>query len=129
MRQVRIVSPLLMAGALLAGVIGAQTLAEAQTQALVDGRQWQQSSLDQRRAYLVGVSNVISVGARYDPRHAPAGADTFAVRSQRGLQGARMEPAIAAVDAWYKAHPDKLDTPVLSVVWREVANQPPPQIK
>lgn len=127
----RIVGPLLVAAALFACGAAAQTPGQTQAQtgaqALADGRNWQDSSMEQRRAYLVGVSNVISVGARYDSKHLAAGADTFALRAQRGLVGARMEPAIAIVDAWYKAHPNELSTPVLSVVWLAVANQPPSQ--
>jgi hypothetical protein len=127
----RTFGPLLVAAALFAYAAGAWTQARAQTSALAsaptqplaDGRNWQDSSIEQRRAYLVGISNAISVGARYDSKHASAGADTFALRAQRGLEGARMEPTISAVDAWYKAHPHELSTPVLSVIWLAVAKQ------
>lgn len=110
-------APFLLAGALMA----ITPSAHAQTKALVDGRDWQRSSIEQRRAYLVGVSNVISVGARFDTKYMPPNAETFALRAQKGLEGIRLEPAVAAVDAWYKGHPDELDKPVLSVIWKEAS--------
>lgn len=107
----------LLAVLLAAAVIAPS--AHAQTRALVDGRDWQRSSPEERRAYLIGVSNAISVGARYDSKKAP-GQDTFALKAQTSLAGAQLSPAIEAIDGWYKAHPDELDKPVLSVVWREL---------
>ena len=115
---------------LLAVLLAAAAIAPAaayaqQARALVDGRDWQRSSPEQRRAYLIGVSNAISVGARYDSKKTP-GQETFATRAQAGLAGAQLSPAIEAIDAWYKAYPEQLDKPVLSVVWKELAKGAPP---
>lgn len=109
----------LLAGLLAAAVI-APAAAHAQARALADGRDWQRSTMEERRAYLIGVSNTISVGARYDTKKAP-GQDTFATRAQTGLAGAQLSPAIEAISGWYQAHPEQLDKPVLSVIWRELA--------
>ncbi|CAN7589044.1 hypothetical protein LJR219_004396 [Phenylobacterium sp. LjRoot219] len=106
--------------ALLLAAAALAPAAHAQTRALVDGRDWQRSSMEERRAYLIGVSNAISVGARYDSRKAP-GQNTFAVRAQTDLAGAQLAPAVTAIDDWYKTHPEQLDKPVLSVIWRELA--------
>jgi hypothetical protein len=32
---------------------------------------------------------------------------------------------VSALDAWYTAHPDQLDKPVMSVIWRELAKRSP----
>jgi hypothetical protein len=108
----------------LLALAGLTPAAHAQTRALVDGREWQRSTPEEQRAYLIGVSNAISVGARYDQKTTP-GQETFAVRAQAKLVGAELAPAIATLDAWYKAHPDELDKPVLSVIWREMAKEQP----
>lgn len=100
----------------------APALAQEATR-LVNGTDWQKSSMEQRRAYLIGVSNTISVGARYDTRQGHA--DTFVLHAQKGLADALLEPAVSAIDAWYKAHPEELDKPVLSVIWRELARRQP----
>ncbi|HEX5006938.1 MAG TPA: hypothetical protein VFV70_07475 [Hyphomonadaceae bacterium] len=114
----RIIAAVFIASALLAAPVAAQ-----EPPRLVNGNDWQRSSMEQRRAYLIGVSNTISVGARYDTRQGQA--DTFALHAQKGLADALLEPAVAAIDDWYKAHPDQLDKPVLSVIWREVAKRQP----
>ena len=105
----------LLAAAAIAPAAHAQ-----QARALADGRDWQRSSPEQRRAYMIGVSNAISVGARYDSKKIP-GQETFATRAQAGLSHEELSPAIEAIDGWYKAHPEQLDKPVLSVLWKELA--------
>lgn len=115
----RAIGALLLAGALLAQPAAAQ----APGHKLVDGKDWQSSSIEQKRAYLIGISNTISVGALYDTKQGSA--DTFALHAQKGLVGAQLEPGLAVIDAWYNAHPDDLDKPVLSVIWREIAKRQP----
>ena len=90
---------------------------------LVTGKHWQSSTAQERRAYVIGVSNVISVGARADTRQGRE--DTFSLNAQKGLEGLDLEAAVTAIDAWYKAHPDQLDRPVLSVIWRDLAKREP----
>lgn len=117
MRLTHTFGVLAIAGAALAAPLGAL----AQSGGLVDGHDWQNSSVQDQRAYLIGVSNVISVGARYDSKKGAT--DSFALRAQRSLAGAELGPAVETVDAWYAAHPTALDTPVLSVIWTQVAKQ------
>jgi hypothetical protein len=110
----------LFAVLLAAAAISPPAAYAQQARALADGRDWQRSSPEQQRAYLIGVSNTISVGARYDSKKAP-GQETFATRAQAGLSGTQLNPAIEAINGWYKAHPEQLDKPVLSVLWKELA--------
>ena len=114
---------LVCAGLAAATFIALPASTQTPPQTLVDGKHWQSSTVQERRAYLIGVSNVISVGARYDTRRGDK--DTFALSAQSGLSGIQLEPAITAIDAWYSAHPAELDKPVLSVLWREIAGQAP----
>jgi hypothetical protein len=111
---------LLIASALAAWPASPQTPAAHD---LVTGKHWQSSTMQERRAYLVGVSNMISVGARVDTRQGREG--TFSLNVQKGLEGMHLEAAVSAIDAWYKAHPDQLDKPVLSVIWRDLAKRQP----
>ena len=115
----RIFATLIVASALATLPVSAQSASHQ----LVNGYDWQQSSLAERRAYLVGLSNAISVGALYDSRLRES--DTFALHAQRGLSGSQYENAIAAIDAWYRNNPTLRDKPVLSVIWREIARRGP----
>ena len=110
--------PLFVAAALLAAWPAA---AQPILTHLADGNDWKRSSVEQQRAYLVGVSNVISVGAAWDAKNAPGAEQTFSRTAQRALKHSNTEEAIRLVDSWYRANPTQLSKPVLSVVWREIA--------
>ena len=102
--------------------IALPVVASAQTRFLADGRDWQRSTLEQRRSYLTGVQNTLVVAARDDVKNGRNG--TFAQKVEQGLKGTQIERAVLAVDAFYKANPGQLDLPVLTVVWRELAKLP-----
>lgn len=96
---------------------------------LADGNDWKRSSIAQQRAYLAGVSNMISVGAAWDAKNTPGNENTFSRTAQRGLKDTGVEEALKAVDSWYQANPSQLSKPVLSVVWRELAKPKLPPAK
>ena len=106
----------------VSAVVALPAAALAQTRFLADGRDWQRSSLEQRRAYLTGVQNTLVVAAGDDLKNGRTG--TFAQKVEEGLKGTRIERAVLAVDAFYKANPDQKDVPVLTVVWKELAKLP-----
>lgn len=93
----------------------------AHAQKLRDGNDWMRASEEQRLAYMAGVSDMISAGARYDERNASAAPRTFLRQAQTALGGTTMDQGIRTVTAWYRANPGQMNKPVLSVVWREIA--------
>ena len=84
---------------------------------LADGNDWNNSTDSERNAYLVGISNMISVGNAYDTRKIPGEDRTFMRQAYLGLKGTTIPEAVQRVDAWYRSNPDRLDVPVLSVLW------------
>ncbi len=109
---------------IIAGPIAAATLffaGAAQAQGLADGNDWMKSSEVERRAYLVGVSNVISVGVSFERAKLRGEQETFLAQAKTGLGLTSIEEAARIVDDWYKRNPSQLDKPILSVLWREVA--------
>jgi len=84
---------------------------------LANGNDWKNSSQPERAAYLVGISNMISVGNAYDQRKVPDEDKTFMRQAARGLSGTTVPEAVRRIDAWYAANPGRLDVPVLSVLW------------
>jgi hypothetical protein len=47
-------------------------------------------------------------------------------QAARGFAGTNVADAVKRVDAWYAANPDRMDVPVLSVLWLDIAK---PRIK
>ena len=87
---------------------------------LADGTDWKNSTATERAAYLVGVSNMISVGNAYDQKKVPGQDKTFMRQAARGLAGTTVAEAVERVDAWYAANPGRMDVPVLSVLWLDI---------
>jgi hypothetical protein len=87
---------------------------------LADGNDWKNSSQPERAAYLIGISNTISVGNAYDQRKVPGEDTTFMRQAARGLSETTVPEAVRRIDAWYAANPGRLDVPVLSVLWIDI---------
>jgi hypothetical protein len=92
----------------------------AQTR-FADGSDWTRSSEEQKQAFLYGIANAISVAVGWDARHVPQGQTTFSRRAAAGLGGVSLGEAVRRVDAWYAANPGKLATPVVAVLWIDIA--------
>lgn len=99
----------------------AATSTAAPQQRLANGSDWTNASVEERRAFLFGIANAISVGIGWDERHVPAGQTTYARRIGAGLSGISLGESMRRIDAWYAANPGKLETPVVTVMWLEIA--------
>jgi hypothetical protein len=99
----------------------APTPTAAPQQRLANGSDWINASVEERRAFLFGIANAISVGIGWDERHVPAGQTTYARRAGAGLSNISLGESMRRVDAWYAANPGKLETPVMTVMWLEIA--------
>jgi hypothetical protein len=99
----------------------AQTAAAVTEQRFADGSDWAQSSAAQKHAFVNGIANTLSVGVGWDERHVPAGQVTFARRARDGLSGTSLAEVVRRVDAWYAANPSRRETPVVAVMWLEIA--------
>jgi hypothetical protein len=95
--------------------------ADAAQPRFADGNDWTKSSEAQKQAFLFGIANAISVAVGWDARHVPQGQTTFSRRAAAGLGGVSLGEAVQRVDAWYAANPGKLETPVVAVLWLDIA--------
>ena len=87
---------------------------------IVEGNLWSQSSTTDKRSYLIGMSNFLSLEYAYQSKaKTPPTPEQSSVPDFFNYTGdVTLDQAIAAVDEWYRNHPDKADTPVLTVLWR-----------
>lgn len=90
-------------------------------QRFADGNDWQRATPQVRQAFLFGIANLLSVAVDWDDRHVPTGQQTFSRRARTGLGDTSLGEVAAHIDRWYGANPDRLDTPVIVVMWNEVA--------
>ncbi len=83
----------------------------------IDGHIWQASSLDEKRAYLVGVANVVAVGRALQIENQSLDPDAPLNRIAGAFDGVSIDTAIARIDSWYDTARDRRDTPVIGVLW------------
>ena len=98
----------------------ASSLAIADEVPLVTGKQWTESTEQMKKAYLVGIANVVQVDVAYHASNVPPDSQTIVPRLARGLKGQTLDSVRDGLDRWYAAHPDRLQRPVLETIWFEM---------
>ncbi len=88
---------------------------------LGNGHDWIASSEEAHVAYILGISNLLTALYVHDEKSSPGPQDTFSHQAVQGFKGTTVLDAVNRVDAWYKANPTQLDTPVLRVLWVDIA--------
>ncbi len=87
---------------------------------LITGKQWTDSSEQTRKAYLVGIANLVQVDIAYHDGKPPPDSQSILPRFARGLKGHSLDSVRQGVDRWYAAHPDQLQRPVIETIWFEM---------
>ncbi|MCM8596730.1 hypothetical protein [Accumulibacter sp.] len=87
---------------------------------LVDGTMWVKSSEDVKKAYLVGLANVVQVEAAYHAENPSLAGTGFSPRVVAGMKGQTLGGVLEALDRWYAAHPEELRRPVVETIWFEM---------
>ena len=95
-------------------------IASADEIPMVTGEHWVKSSDDLKKAYLVGVANVLQVEHAYEVTSPPADAQSLVPRLAKGLKGQTLDSVRDRLNRWYAAHPDQLKRPVLETIWFEI---------
>ena len=113
----RIKSLLAIACVAIAVAAGA---ASAQEIPLVTGEHWTRSSEQAKKAYLVGIANVVQIEMAFAEGNPPSDAQSFLPRLVRGLKGQTLDTVRQTIDAYYAAHPDRLQRPVMDTIWFEL---------
>ena len=89
---------------------------------LVTGEHWTKSSEQVKKAYLVGIANVLQVETAYEGANPPPDAQSVVPRFAKGLKGGghTLDTVREGVDKWYAANPDKIQRPVIETIWFEM---------
>jgi len=89
---------------------------------IVTGEHWVGASVEQKRAYLFGVGNVLEI------EQAMEGKDYASMRGRsivpvllEGLSGIPIADLVMQLDKFYSDHPDQIDRPVIEVMYLEMA--------
>ncbi|WP_395678226.1 hypothetical protein [Inquilinus sp.] len=118
------IKPLLVGAVLIAAA--AAMPAQAGDVPLVTGEHWTKASDSEKKAFLVGAANVISVEyeLRKNDRRARPGMINALITK---LQPMSLTDISKAVDDYYAGHPDQVSRAVIEVIVTDVANVEPGQ--
>ena len=87
---------------------------------LVTGEHWTKSSEQVKKAYLVGIANVLQVETAFEGAYPPPDAQSIVPRFVKGLKGQTLDTVREGLDRWYAAHPDRIQRPVIETIWFEL---------
>ena len=90
-------------------------VARAENIPIVTGQQWMQSTDEQKKAYLIGISNVIDIERAYAGNMAKS--DDIAQRFGKGMQGQTLDSVRQGLDSYYAANPTMIQHPVIETLW------------
>ncbi|WP_427939397.1 hypothetical protein [Achromobacter marplatensis] len=84
------------------------------------GKQWTESDASLKKAYLLGIANLLQVERAYQERRKLNDTQTLVPRFANGLQAHTLDSVRDGLDSWYAANPTKLDRPVIETLWFEI---------
>jgi hypothetical protein len=105
------VSTVLMA---MSGIVRAEEIP------LVTGEHWTRSSEEMKKAYLIGIANIVQIEMAYEGATFASDAQSILPRMVKGLKGHSLDSVRDALNKWYAAHPDQTQRPVIETIWFEL---------
>jgi hypothetical protein len=100
--------------AMMAGSVRAQEVP------LITGEHWTKSSEEMKKAYLVGMANIVLIEMAYEGPNQLSDAQSALPRMVKGLKGHTLDSVRETLNKWYAANPDKLQRPVIETIWFEM---------
>ena len=87
----------------------------------VNGTHWSEASALEKRAYLIGVANMMDAEWAYAQKTAPnADRKTLSERTGQALGDLTIDDLLERLDRWYESNPAGQDTPVIAVIWLDI---------
>ena len=88
----------------------------------VNGTHWTDSSLEQKRAYLFGIGNILEIEqAMAGDSFKAAGKNSIVPVLLNGLSGTSIADIVKQLDKFYMEHPEQIKQPVVEVLYIEMA--------
>ncbi|MGF6637221.1 hypothetical protein [Paraburkholderia sp. MM6662-R1] len=90
-------------------------VARAEGIPIVTGQQWMASSEAEKKAYLVGIANLLDVERAYGG--ATSNRNDIPQRFGKGMQGQTLDSVRQGLDNYYAANPTMVQHPVIETLW------------
>jgi len=97
-----------------------QRLDDRTSMPLLKGGVWLQMDDDQKIAFLWGSAHVIAIERELADRYPELNQADFSQKVAQGMPKMGLYEISAKVDQFYRGNPDKIDMPVLAVIWESL---------
>lgn len=87
---------------------------------VVTGEHWLNATEKEKKAFLIGMGTILVVEREWHGNNPPPDEQSFIPRMIRGLSHYTLTQVMENLDRWYRAHPDRLDRPVIQTLWFEM---------
>lgn len=87
----------------------------AQAIPIVTGQQWAASSEAEKKAYLVGIANLLEIERAYAGNSASS--NDISLRFGKGMQGQTLDSVRQGLDNYYASNPAMIQHPVIETLW------------
>jgi hypothetical protein len=84
---------------------------------ILKGDLWQKMTPDSKVSFIWGIGHVVAIEQHLMEKYPQLKTGNFASKAFEGMSGVSMDEIIARIDKYYSANPDKIDKPVISVLW------------
>lgn len=108
-------------GLALALILAWPAIGFAREVPLVTGEHWTKSSMQERKAFLIGATTIMELEQEVQGTPPPPPDKSLIDVWCRGLSHYSYDDMVKAIDTWYAGHPDKMSRPVVEVMWYELA--------
>jgi hypothetical protein len=87
----------------------------------VDGTMWGDTAPVLKRAYLVGISNLLSAEYAYQKSKGfPSDSHSSIRRVWEGIDEMSLDECVERIDAWYEKNPGRKSETVMEVIWLDM---------
>jgi hypothetical protein len=97
---------------------GAQVVAD-RPRVVADGTRWLQSTPEERKAFIIGASNMMALESAYAKKRGTQ-APLAGTKAAMALEHMTLDQMADRITRWYEANPGRRATPVIAVIWMDM---------
>jgi hypothetical protein len=86
---------------------------------VADGTRWMESSPEERKAFIIGASNMMALESAY-ARKKGMPSPLAGTKAAAALEHMTLDQMTDRITRWYQANPGRRDMPVIGVIWMDM---------
>lgn len=103
----------------LAATLAVPAAAQEGARIVADGTRWMQSTPEERKAFIIGASNMMALESAYAKKKGTA-SPLAGTRASAALENMTLDQITDRITRWYEANPGRRATPVIGVLWMDI---------